>query len=379
MMYSVASLGPDEALGSMSAFLSDDMIEEIMYNGPNSSVKIFHSMHGMCDTNISISSKEAESIISTIMSMNGKTYDGSFSVLDASLPDGSRVNIALPPVSVDGPAITIRKFKKQDITPCDLLITGTMSFEVAAFLWCCIDGLGHRPANILVAGGTSSGKTTLLNTLSMFIDPRSRIITIEDTPELRIISDNLVRLETSSRPPVGMDMLLKNTLRMRPDRIIVGEVRGAECRTLFTAMNTGHDGCLGTIHSNTAKETLERVTNPPMDVPGVMVKALDLIVMMKNMPASDGRSRRVIYEISEVSGLEGKVPRLNTIYKYDNSKNELKRTGVPSQYRTKAAQGAGMTPRDFDTILQRRRELLEQMSRQHVDANSFRLMVGQNR
>ncbi|MEA2003826.1 MAG: ATPase, T2SS/T4P/T4SS family [archaeon] len=364
----------DDYTGKLSGFFEDDNIEEIMFDGSHERVKVYHAMYGMCDTNVGLTSAEAVNIIENIASFSGKKVSSNNPIFDGALPDGSRVNVVMPPVSVNGPAITIRKFRKKIMNACSFINLGTMSEEVCAFLWCCIDGLGYRPANILFAGGTSCGKTTLLNALSMFIPNRSRIVTIEDTPELRLPFSNLVRLETSLDPPIDMDHLLRNTLRMRPDRIIVGEVRGSECRSLFMAMNTGHDGCMGTIHANTARETVEKVISPPMDVPSMMLRTLDIIVMEQRMNVGGKTSRRIT-EISEVGGIENGVPRLNTIYTFDQNKGELRRTGVPSRIRTKIAEAGGMRPKDFDNILVKRISVLEKLCRENLDAESFKRAV----
>ncbi|NJE61822.1 secretion system protein [Thermococcus sp. 21S7] len=236
--------------GKLDPLVRDDNLEEIMVIGTNRPVYVWHRRFNMCKTNIIFpEEKEILNIIERIAREVGRRIDQQSPLLDARLPDGSRVNATIPPISLDGPTITIRKFKKDPLTIIDLIKYGTMNTEIAALLWIFVDGLGVKPANILVAGGTGSGKTTTLNSLAMFIPPSERVISIEDTAELQLPVEHWVRLET--RPPnvegkgeITMDDLVKNTLRMRPDRIIVGEVRGPEARTMFTAMNTGHNGAL---------------------------------------------------------------------------------------------------------------------------------------
>jgi len=236
--------------GRLDPLVRDDNLEEIMVIGTNKPVYVWHRRFNMCKTNIVFQDeKEILNIIERIAREVGRRIDQQSPLLDARLPDGSRVNATIPPISLDGPTITIRKFKKDPLTIIDLIKYGTLNTDVAALLWIFVDGLGVKPANILVAGGTGSGKTTTLNSLAMFIPPSERVISIEDTAELQLPIEHWVRLET--RPPnvegkgeITMDDLVKNTLRMRPDRIIVGEVRGPEARTMFTAMNTGHDGAL---------------------------------------------------------------------------------------------------------------------------------------
>ncbi|MBW6461739.1 MAG: Flp pilus assembly complex ATPase component TadA [DPANN group archaeon] len=374
MLYNLKEIVSEGDLCVLSGFFTDDNIEEIMHDGVLGCVKIYHAQFGMCETNVQLSSEAVDQIINNVVAFNGKVLSSSMPLFDGILFDGSRINIVLAPIAVNGPAITIRKFKKQVMTAGDLVNSGVMNSEVCAFLWCCLDGLSHKPANILFSGGTSSGKTTLLNAVSMFIPSRARIVTIEDTPELRLPFSNIVRLETSFEPLIDMDMLLRNTLRMRPDRIIVGEVRGPECKSLFTAMNTGHEGCMGTIHANDARETIEKVVNPPMEVPPVMLKALDLIVMVSRKNIG-GTIIRVITEISEMGGVENGVPRLNTIYTFDPNKGELRRTGVPSKIRTKIADACGMAPADFDKILRERTGVIDNLCRLRLDVSGFKKAV----
>ena len=236
--------------GKLDPLVRDDNLEEIMVIGTGKPVYVWHRKHNMCKTNITFpDEREILNIIERIAREVGRRIDQQSPLLDARLPDGSRVNATIPPISLDGPTITIRKFKKDPLTIIDLIKYQTMSSDIAAFLWVLVDGLGVKPANILVSGGTGSGKTTTLNSLAMFIPPSERVISIEDTAELQLPVEHWIRLET--RPPnlegkgeVTMDDLVRNTLRMRPDRIIVGEVRGPEARTMFTAMNTGHNGAL---------------------------------------------------------------------------------------------------------------------------------------
>ncbi|MDV3103793.1 ATPase, T2SS/T4P/T4SS family [Thermococcus waiotapuensis] len=236
--------------GLLDPLVRDDNLEEVMVIGTSKPVYVWHRRFYMCKTNIVFKEeRDILNIIERIAREVGRRIDQQSPLLDARLPDGSRVNATIPPISLDGPTITIRKFKKDPLTIIDLIKYGTLNSDVAAFLWLLVDGLGVKPANILVAGGTGSGKTTTLNALAMFIPPSERVISIEDTAELQLPVEHWVRLET--RPPnlegkgeVTMDDLVRNTLRMRPDRIIVGEVRGPEARTMFTAMNTGHNGAL---------------------------------------------------------------------------------------------------------------------------------------
>ncbi|MBI5871521.1 Flp pilus assembly complex ATPase component TadA, partial [archaeon] len=236
--------------GLIDSLVNDDKLEEIMIIAPKTPVYVFHRQYEMMLTNIEFfNDNEIQDLINRIARQVGRRIDISAPLLDARLPDGSRVNATIPPASVAGSTLTIRKFKKDPYSLIDLINFNTIGLEAAAFLWLTVEGLATNPANILISGGTGSGKTTLLNVLASLIPPSERIVSIEDTAELNLPLKHWIRLE--ARPPglegkgeLTLDILTKNSLRMRPDRIIVGEIRHDEAFTLFTAMNTGHDGCL---------------------------------------------------------------------------------------------------------------------------------------
>lgn len=353
--------------GRIDPLLYDENLEEIMVSGVNSPVYVYHKQYGACETNAVFNSKsEVENIAEKVARDVQRRIDRSSPILDARLPDGSRVNITIPPISLDGVSLTIRKFNKDPITVIDLIRFGTITSELAAFLWICIDGLGFSPNNILVAGGTASGKTSTLNALLVFVPKIDRIITIEDTAELYLKHKNKVRLET--RPPniegkgeITMDDLLKNALRMRPDRIVVGEVRGEEAKTLFTAMNTGHDGSMGTLHANSAHDVLTRLTSPPMDVPENMIPALDIVVMQEKY---FDRKKGIIRRVSEVSelmiGEKGGVQE-NSVYRWNPVTDKISTTGIPSRTQFKLESAARMMGSDFSTELKARKEFLEDL------------------
>lgn len=278
--------------GEIDPLIRDDNLEEIMVIGIDKPVFVYHREYGMMKTNILFKDAgEVMNLIDSIARQINRRIDQESPILDGRLPDGSRVNATIPPISADGPSMTIRKFKRDPLTIIDLINSKTISVELAAFFWLCFDGLGVKSANAIISGGTSSGKTTTLNALSSFINPKERIITIEDTLELQIPHEHVIRMET--RPPnvenrgeLTMNDLVKNSLRQRPDRIIVGEVRGSEAITLFTALNTGHSG-FGTLHSNDARETITRLTNAPMSVPNIMISAIDFIIMQNRIYRSE--------------------------------------------------------------------------------------------
>jgi len=358
--------------GPLDMVLADDLLEDIMVTGTNKPVYVYHRKHGMCLTEVTFEDEESiKNIIDKIARVIGRRIDQQTPLLDARLPDGSRVNATIPPVSLEGPTISIRKFRRDPLTIVDILKFGTLSTDIAAFLWLIVDGMGVKPANILFAGGTGCGKTTSLNAATTFVPERERILSIEDTAELQLPHRHWVRLET--RPPnvegrgeITMDDLVKNALRMRPDRMIVGEVRGPEARTMFTAMNTGHDGCMGTLHSNSAMETVTRLTEAPMSVPGIMIPALDVIVMQQRIyHRQKGQIRRVT-EVSEVSGFEEGRVQLSRIYKWKPSSDVLEPTGVPSHIKHTMAKFSGLSGSDIEIEVEKRAAVLEWMGQKGI-------------
>lgn len=332
--------------GEIDPLIRDDNLEEIMVIGIDKPVFVYHREYGMMKTNILFKDAgEVMNLIDSIARQINRRIDQESPILDGRLPDGSRVNATIPPISADGPSMTIRKFKRDPLTIIDLINSKTISVELAAFFWLCFDGLGVKSANAIISGGTSSGKTTTLNALSSFINPKERIITIEDTLELQIPHEHVIRMET--RPPnvenrgeLTMNDLVKNSLRQRPDRIIVGEVRGSEAITLFTALNTGHSG-FGTLHSNDARETITRLTNAPMSVPNIMISAIDFIIMQNRIYRPDGVSFRRISEVAEVSGIEEGVIQLNKIFEWDPQSDTIKNVGITSKTLTEIANVSG--------------------------------------
>ncbi|MDP7590271.1 MAG: CpaF family protein [Candidatus Poseidoniia archaeon] len=362
-VYRVLKLNRSTSYGPLRPLLEDDNLEEVMFNNPAKPVMVYHRKHGMCVTNISMTEEEAVKVIQKIAAYVGRKIGMENLLLDGRLPDGSRVNATLPPASPGGPTLTIRKQTQDPLTFVDLIGFGTLTPRLAALLWMFVDGMGAAPCNILVSGGTASGKTSTLNVLGLFIPSQVRLITIEDVSEIQLLHEHHVQLETvnpakAGDPELDMDALLKNTLRMRPDRLIVGEVRGAEARTLFTAMNTGHDGCMGTVHANTAQESVQRLVNPPMSVPPIMLNALHLIIMQSKLNIGGQQVRRIT-EVSEMAGLEGDKPRLNTIFRWDQGKGKLVETGVPSKLRERIASAAGVSPAKFDEMARNRQKIIE--------------------
>ena len=352
--------------GEIDPLIRDDNLEEIMVIGIDKPVFVYHREYGMMKTNILFKDAgEVMNLIDSIARQINRRIDQESPILDGRLPDGSRVNATIPPISADGPSMTIRKFKRDPLTIIDLINSKTISVELAAFFWLCFDGLGVKSANAIISGGTSSGKTTTLNALSSFINPKEMIITIEDTLELQIPHEHVIRMET--RPPnvenrgeLTMNDLVKNSLRQRPDRIIVGEVRGSEAITLFTALNTGHSG-FGTLHSNDARETITRLTNAPMSVPNIMISAIDFIIMQNRIYRSDGVSFRRISEVAEVSGIEEGVIQLNKIFEWDPQSDTIKNVGITSKTLTEIANVSGNSLNSLYDEIKNREIVLQHM------------------
>lgn len=357
--------------GEIDPLIRDDNLEEIMVIGIDKPVFVYHREYGMMKTNILFKDAgEVMNLIDSIARQINRRIDQESPILDGRLPDGSRVNATIPPISADGPSMTIRKFKRDPLTIIDLINSKTISVELAAFFWLCFDGLGVKSANAIISGGTSSGKTTTLNALSSFINPKERIITIEDTLELQIPHEHVIRMET--RPPnvenrgeLTMNDLVKNSLRQRPDRIIVGEVRGSEAITLFTALNTGHSG-FGTLHSNDARETITRLTNAPMSVPNIMISAIDFIIMQNRIYRSDGVSFRRISEVAEVSGIEEGVIQLNKIFEWDPQSDNIKNVGITSKTLTEIANVSGNSLNSLYDEIKNREIVLQHMVDQNI-------------
>ncbi len=356
--------------GLLDYLLDDEELEEIMVVPPNRDVYVFHRKHGMLMTNIKISTDAyILNIIERIARDVARRIDTNEPLLDARLPSGDRVNATLPPASVDGPSLTIRKFRENPYTMIDMINFGTVSPEVAAFLWLSTEGLQAYPSNILISGGTSSGKTTFLNCISMFIRPTERVLTIEDTAELKLPLKHWIRMET--KPPgiegtgeITMDVLLKNSLRMRPDRIIVGEVRHKEAFTLFTAMNTGHQGSMGTIHANSSQETLVRLTSPPMNVPEQMATALNLVVVLNRITAPKRGLVRRVTEIAEVTGTE--KPDLHLLYQWNPERDKIELVDSNIGLKRKIQKFSGLSMKEIDNELQLREELLREAAKRKI-------------
>ena len=345
-------------LGPLESLLNDDDVSEIMVNGP-SHVYVERKGKLVLSDVVFKDNNHVMNIINRIVSSVGRRIDESSPMVDARLKDGSRFNAVIPPLSLVGPSMTIRKFSRKPFTASDLIKFGSLSPKMVSFLEACVKGR----MNIIVSGGTGSGKTTLLNVLSSSIPNNERIVTIEDAAEIQLNQDHVVTLE--SRPPnlegsgqITIRDLVRNSLRMRPDRILVGEVRSGETLDMLQAMNTGHDGSLTTAHANSPRELMSRletmVLMSGMDLPVRAIReqihsALDIVVQQSRM--KDG-SRKIV-NITEVVGMEGDTITLQDIFTYRTEgidsngklKGSFKATGIRPNFLEKLT-SSGIIVRD---------------------------------
>ncbi len=352
----------DETIGfgPINQLIHDPSVSEIMVNGPDSVYVEKKGRLTLSDVTFK-DDQHVMKVIEKIVAPLGRRIDESSPMVDARLPNGSRVNAIIPPLALNGPSITIRKFSEKPFTVRDLINFGTLSPEVAMLLKACVEAR----LNIVVSGGTGSGKTTTLNVISSFIPDDERIITIEDAAELQMAQEHVVRLET--RPPniegkgaITIRDLVRNSLRMRPDRIVVGEVRSGEALDMLQAMNTGHDGSLTTGHANTPRDMLSRletmVLMAGMDLPVKAIReqissAVDLIVQQSRL--KDG-SRRITH-ITEITGMEGEIITMQDIFLFRQQGRDekgritgaLAPTGIKPKFAEKLADAGISLPLDI--------------------------------
>jgi pilus assembly protein CpaF len=346
--------------GPLDPLLKDGTITEVMVNGPH---EVYVERYGLIEkTDVTFENEtHLMRIIDRIVSPIGRRVDESSPMVDARLPSGYRVNATIPPLSLDGPLLTIRKFAQTPFTANDLIANGTLTPQLVEFLKACVESR----INLVISGGTGSGKTTFLNVLSAFIPNRERIITIEDTAELQLKQDHVIRVEY--RPPniegkgeVTIRRLVINALRMRPDRIIVGESRGGEALDMLQAMNTGHEGSMTTIHSNSPRDTLRRIETMTLmagteltlhAIREQVSSAIELVIHMARL--RDG-TRKVI-QVSEVQGMEGDTIIMQDIFhfvqtgfQHDRVIGSFKATGLRPKFSEKfAANSIELSPEIF--------------------------------
>jgi flagellar protein FlaI len=355
-------------LGKLEFPLNDDNVEEICVNGSKRPAWIYHKKHGWLKSNIEIENEaEIRAYASSIGRRVGRQITVNNPMLDAHLLGGDRVNATLAPVSVFGNTITIRKFSRKPWTITDLLKNKTISYEAAAFLWMAI----QYELNIIVGGGTAAGKTSFLNVLSSFFPPNQRAISIEQTREITLPKHLqwvplLVRQPTSEgKGEISMLDLMVNSLRMRPDRLVVGEIRREEeASVLFEAMHTGHS-VYSTLHAETANETMKRLVNKPIEIPPVVLESLHLIVIMYR----DRRTGiRRLFEIQEVLPLErGDKTNIRQLYRWSNTKDEIKKCDNPIRCADLLKTFTRMSEREIKQNLSERESILKWMVKKNIN------------
>ncbi|MGB9634883.1 MAG: type II/IV secretion system ATPase subunit, partial [Candidatus Micrarchaeia archaeon] len=357
-------------LGRIELLMHDDALEEVVVNGSYEPIVVYHKKYGWLKTNIVFKSEdEIYNIATQIGRKSGKEINVMNPIMDAHLPNGNRVNASLFPISAYGDTITIRRFMREPWTIVDFISgnLNTLSTDMAAFLWQAI----QYEMNMLVVGGTASGKTSTLNTLCALIPPSNRIITIEDTREINLpqyLKCNWVPLITrapSAEGKGGVDMLslMVASLRMRPDRVIVGEVRRREeAEVLFEAMHTGH-AVYSTIHADTGEQVMRRLTNPPFEIPNTELESLHLIVVMYR----DRRTgKRRVYEIDEVNlGVGGEIT-LNRVYRWRARTDEFEKIGESTRVFGELSLHAGMSIDEIIEDIENKSKVLEWMKKNNV-------------
>ena len=367
-------------LGEVEYLLADDGLEEVVVNSSKDVIWVYHKKHGWVKTNIRIPSEEQiKNYSSRVARQVGREITNLEPLLDAHLVTGDRVNATLFPISSDGNTITVRRFSRTPWTMVHMIDPKfkTVSPEVAAFLWLCVE----YELSILVAGGTASGKTSILNALMPFMPPNQRIISMEDTRELNL-PGYLHWVPLTTRPPnphgegeVSMLNLVQNSLRMRPDRIIVGEVRRKrEAEVLFEAMHTGHS-VYGTFHAETGQEVVDRITSPPMNIPGIVFQSLHLVLIQY-------RNRRTgirrTFELSEIIKGDDPTPKLNTIYHLDPSSDTVHRVNPSIRVLNDLRMFTGMSKRDMEINLSERQQILLWLLKQDIkDVNDVGKIIAE--
>ncbi len=344
--------------GPLDKYLNDDGVEDIMINN-TSNMFVYRSGRGYEKLEgKAVGKKELDQLVRKLK-MYATTEVADKRIFDVHLPNGSRVNIVDSPIGAD---ITVRNFKRNVLSIIDLINAGELSYNLAGRLWLYTEGLKVRPANLLIGGMPASGKTTLLNAMFSFFRPEQRVVVIEETYELNTeTQENTVRLETT--PTLQMDELVKNSLRMRPDLIIIGEVRGEEARDMMTAMNIGKIS-MGTIHASTSRDVITRLEHTPMNVEMDIIPLIDAIIIVSQVNEG-GKLIRKVTQVSEISGIETQV-LLSDLYTYDYKTHRSSDVLPSVTYRDTLAKLTGYTPTEIVIEEQRRGKILEQLNKMGI-------------
>jgi archaeal flagellar protein FlaI len=346
--------------GVIEEFLADPDVEDIMINFL-SPIHIHSTQKGMVTTDRKFASKEdLDLFIKKLIIFSGRKTINRINNVELSDVKG-RVNIIYSPF---GPQITITRAKEKPLNIIQLIRNHALTPELAAQCWLYIEGMGIKPANIIISGGPGTGKTTFLNALLNFMPYNQRIVVIEDTLELNTdLEENCSRLESDEQ--VSLADLVKNSLRMRPDRVIVGEVRGREAQDLMTAMNIGKY-CMGTLHASTARETIMRIQNEPMNVSEVLINLVDVFVIMRRYNMN-GKVKRVVGELVETAGMEEKKVLLSSLWSYDVPKQQFVESAVSSVYRDRLATISGKSPREIMQEIRCRAKVIRALMDKNID------------
>ncbi|MFC1704007.1 CpaF family protein [Candidatus Omnitrophota bacterium] len=345
--------------GVIEEVLCDPNVEDIIINSLNP-IFVHHSEKGLIKTACQFQSeRELNIFIKKLIVFSGRTELKR--VNNFELPNiQGRVNIILSPL---GPQITITKAKFEPLSIIDLIEKSSLTYELAAQLWLYLEGLQVRPANVIISGGPGSGKTTLLNALFSFVPSNERMVIIEDTLELNTqFEESCSRLESDEH--MDLAELVKNSLRMRPDRIIIGEVRGNEAKDLMTAVNIGKY-CMGTLHASTAREAIIRMQNEPMNVPEILVGLVDVFIIMKKFSVKD-KVYRVVEELVETGGMEQRTVLLSQVWKYNYEKNLVKQVSPSTIYRDRLSKASGLTPKEIIEETKLRAKILKTLQQKKI-------------
>ncbi len=352
----------------LTPIMNNDDYEEVMINNYNS-IFVISRRNVYYKTNITFDKTSYNIFLEYIK----KTLNNDFKerdFIDGVLPDNSRINITSKKVSKFN-VITIRKYLKTPLTIVDLINSNTINYDVAAYLWTIVDGFGIKPANIFICGGTSTGKTTLLNVLLQFINPKTRIIGVEDTREIDFsIFENHVSLTSNIADPDSLYNITTNILRMRPDRIIIGETRGKEAKALFMAMDTGHQGCISTIHANNSSDLINKLSSNPMNIEDVYIKLLDVVVTF-NKKIIGNKMYRFASEIAEISRM-GNIT-INQIYSNENMSDNVAVNFMSSTFLESLCKNIGISKFELQILIENRIKVLETIVENNLtDSNKIR-------